>query len=388
LLADYNNEYKAHYELCKTLPEGVEKPPYPKVNVLGRKKKLNALKKEDLSLKTLMDTPYVILQMATNDLDSAFQRYFKAKKSGDVVRKIAEAKAKSPGKYARYIAKSLDRGKVGQQLDPFYPRFKSRFDDNKFSLMGNIKIESGRIKLPVIGWVKVPEKDYIPTNPVKICYASISQAGGAWWVSVTMKVDYTPSDTLQPVTLGVAVGISNLASTSTGSVYPNPKALAKFERTKKHIKKELSRRSHEDEKGKIIRGKNWKKTRAKLSRIERKIAAVRRYHQHNTSRAIVDTLPEKIVLSSIDIKKLVQDSPIAKQIHDAGMFEVQRQIEYKAAWEGIEVIKVKEGAPVARTCSTCGSEHTVYRSGYTVCLDCDARIHSGINTALNLEKKG
>jgi len=64
--------------------------------------------------------------------------------------------------------------------------------------------------------------------------------------------------------------------------------------------------------------------------------------------------------------------------------EIQRQIEYKAAWEGIRVVYVR-AANTSRTCSKCRSinKNLTYERAWT-CPNCGARHDRDLNAALNI----
>jgi putative transposase len=64
--------------------------------------------------------------------------------------------------------------------------------------------------------------------------------------------------------------------------------------------------------------------------------------------------------------------------------EIQRQIEYKAAWEGVRVVYVR-AANTSRTCSKCRSvnKNLTYERAWT-CPTCGARHDRDLNAALNI----
>lgn len=413
-LSQYNAEYKEWYlnvfspwwETVKHLDKKEMKgrPQSPRMNArVVRKKQLTALVKrqsrrrgeceKDPILDLIASVPYTIVESVADYIDGAHTRYLKAKKDKVVDRIIAERRRRNPVSFALRYAKMKSRGLVGDQLDPFYPRYKSRFDDVSFTLRNSIHVEDGRIKLPVIGWVRLAENGYLPCKPKKICFATISEHAGDWWISLSVEVDVEPPGRLNPVTLGVSLGVMDLAATSTGFYYENPKVLDGFLKKRARLGRELARRQEyietvgKDGKTTKRRSKNWIKTKEKIGKIEAKIANIRRHHQHNASRQIADMLPEKINVSGYDVSAVLEDNPAARHISDAGIGEVRRQIEYKAGWNGTEVDGI-EFVKVSRVCSICGSENgriSYARKTYT-CHSCGNEIRATINTASNLAK--
>lgn len=417
VLADYMADYQIWHAAFKQakdaglIPEKIQKSDWPGIQQacvdagivlpmkpqpsgrVARKKKLNAEKKVSPKLQFMASYPYVILESAVDDFDAAMKRYIDAKKTGLVERRIAERLSKRPDHYKRRLAKMLEKGRVGEQLDPYFPRFKRRDDDVSFTLRGAVKVESDRVKLPVIGWVKLAERGYIPNNPIKICDATIRHDGRDWFVSVTCVVDIEQPE-LHPVTLGVSVGVMDAAATSTGRVYENPRVLAQYERKKKRLNRELARRGHRNDdhsmnwgtKNDPVKNANWLKTKQKIDALDRKIANVRAHHQHNTSRWIADTHPERIVVKQMDIQGMMSDvpHPVAKSLADAGMGELTRQIAYKAEWTGAQV----DSATGAIRCSQCGSENIKinYGTRMMTCGACGHTMRASVNIAINLSK--
>jgi putative transposase len=64
--------------------------------------------------------------------------------------------------------------------------------------------------------------------------------------------------------------------------------------------------------------------------------------------------------------------------------EIQRQIEYKAAWEGVRVVYVR-AANTSKSCSSCRSvnKNLTYERAWT-CPNCGARHDRDLNAALNI----
>lgn len=373
---------------------GMALPIKPRANGrVERKKRLNAEKKTDPKLIKITKYPYIILQSAVDDFDAAMKRYADAKRSGLVSSKILEWLA-DPVKAARYKrrrAQKMEKGCIDDELDPVFPRFKRRDDDVSFRFTGDTVTFSPAgdlVKLPVIGWVKIAETHYINTTPDKQCDVTISQSGDNWYVSVSV-VESKEQPELQPIALGASIGVVDLVATSTGAIYENPRAYKKFEDKKIRLQRELARRSHKDADGKLIRGANWKKTKAKLAKLERQIANVRKHHQHNATKRIADTLPSVIVVKDMEVQDLQQkgNRHVNRGIADAGMGEVRRQLEYKAAWNGTAVIGCKEA--VAEVCSQCNQPTVTidYSTKQMRCSSCGHTMRASINMAVNLSRK-
>ena len=117
---------------------------------------------------------------------------------------------------------------------------------------------------------------------------------------------------------------------------------------------------------------------------------------HKTSKTIINQAKESnsgIVMENIKgIRKLYQKgngqgSFYRSRLNSWSYFELQRQIEYKARWEGIPVIYVK-AAKTSSKCAICGSPITECTQRKVYCHKCDKLMDRDENAALNIVKQG
>jgi putative transposase len=119
---------------------------------------------------------------------------------------------------------------------------------------------------------------------------------------------------------------------------------------------------------------------------------------NNISASIVNRAKEKrlrIVMENIrGIRKLYRKgngkgNEYRAKLNSWSFYELQRQIEYKARWEGIPVAYVAaRGTSV--NCSICGSRTTTYPNGRRTlhCSKCGISIDRDVNAARNILAKG
>lgn len=339
-----------------------------KPNKFEQKRRFNAAK-DDFCPWT-RDYPYVLMQEEFDNVDAAYKNFFRR----------------------------IKNGKGGKEAG--FPKFKKRGDRGSFTLRGSIRVEDGRIKLPKIGWVNLAENGYIPTD-LEVKYAVVSERAGDWFVSVLVEEDAPDPLPIDGNVLGIDVGIKTSAVFSDGREFENVAALRNKERKMARLQRELSRRK----KG----SSNWKKTKAKISKMHRKIADTRKHHQHDISRAATDGGSRIVVLEDLNVKGMMSTpkpkengnggfskngkaakSGLNKSLSDVGLSEIHRQIEYKAGWSGIEVIKADRFFPSSKTCSGCGYiDRELKLSDRTYkCPNCGLEIDRDFNAALNLAAYG
>ena len=316
-----------------------------KPNMYEQKRRFTALKKEQFPW--IDQYPYEISESSFENLDAAYLNFF---------RRVKEGKEKAG-----------------------FPKFKSRHSSSlSFRLRRNIVVDAGKIRLQRIGWVRLAEKDYIPAGRCKILSATVSESAGDWFVSVNVEMSI-PEQTPTSSTIGVDMGIKSLAVCSDGKTFDNPKTLDKYSKRLARLQRELSRR---------VKGSNNRlKTKAKIAKLHRKIADTRKHTLHNISRYVTaNTMPKIVVIEDLNVKGMIANRKLSKAIADSAMGELRRQIEYKAAWNNIEVKTADRFYPSSKTCSNCGNikiELSLSERTYT-CAGCGLTIDRDLNAALNL----
>ena len=316
-----------------------------KPNMFEQKKRFNAEKSE--VIPWVNDIAYTAQEEEFRNLDVAYKNFFRRIKNGS--------------------------DKKG------FPKFKKRGVNDKFSLRGCIHIENERIKLPVIGWIRLKEKGYLPINGIKILKVTVSKRASRWFVSVNVEQNIPDPEPHNGRPIGIDVGIKTLAVLSNGKTFENPKITDKYARKIARLNKELSRRK----KG----SKNREETKVKLQKAYAKIANVRAHATHNISTyAVKKTNTRTVVVESLNVTGMVKNHHLAKAVSDASFGEIIRQIKYKADWNGVEIVEAGAFYPSSKTCSRCGSvkaDLTLSDRTYK-CNNCDFEIDRDFNAAINL----
>lgn len=263
-----------------------------------------------------------------------------------------------------------------------YPKFKSRYDRQSVRYqLDQRQIErtyrAGEwLKLPKLGRLNI-RWSQIPTDIPKM--ATVSKTpDGRYFVSFACEVEIAPLP-LTGKTVGVDLGIKDVAITSDGWKSGNPRHLkARLRHLKRH-QRALSRKQ---------KGSNRRRRqRLKVARIHARIAASRADFLHKTTTALVRRA-DGIALEDLHVKGMVKNHPLAGAIADVGMGEFRRQLEYKAAWYGRTVEVIDRFAPTSKTCSECGvvQDKMPLRIRQWTCPDCGTPHDRDINAAINILK--
>lgn len=97
-----------------------------------------------------------------------------------------------------------------------------------------------------------------------------------------------------------------------------------------------------------------------------------------------------IVIEDLCVKGMVRNRKIARAVSDAGMSELRRQLEYKAALRGVQVIIADRFFPSSKTCHCCGGHNPQVVLGVDewTCPHCGAVHDRDLNAAISLETYG
>ena len=93
----------------------------------------------------------------------------------------------------------------------------------------------------------------------------------------------------------------------------------------------------------------------------------------------------------LQIKNMVKNHHLAKSISDVSWYELTRQLEYKAKWNGRKYIKIDTFYASSQLCSVCGYQNpdTKDLSVRTwICPKCGAEHDRDINAAKNILTEG
>jgi len=263
-----------------------------------------------------------------------------------------------------------------------FPKFKkkSHAQSIRYQLDQRIVLNNFRagelLKLPKLGELKV-KWSQVPGGIPKMVTVSKS-ASGKYFVGFMCEVEQG----LMPMTgkvVGIDVGIKDVVVTSDGFHSGAPKYTYYYQRRLKKAQRVLSRKK---------KGSNgWKKQRIVVARIHETITNSRKDFLHKLTTKLVSE-NDVICVEDLNVSGMLKNRKLSKAVADVGIFELNRQIEYKAQWYGKEVVKISRWFPSTKTCSSCGEikpmklSERVYECGCGLSLDRD------LNAAINIKMAG
>ena len=272
---------------------------------------------------------------------------------------------------------------LGRAFDNFfnkrarYPSFRRKGRDDRFSLSNDqFRVEDKRIRIPKLGWVRMCEA---PRFTGRIMSASISRVADAGYASVTVDIlELSLPSAENQDAVGVDLGVSALATLSTGERFAGPKALRTLWPRLRRLSRSLSR--------KVKGSRNRVKAKLKLARLHARIGNIRRDSLHQLSTSITRRF-HTIGIEDLNVKGMLANGRLARAISDMGFYELRRQLEYKAAWRGGQVVVTDRWYPSSKLCSSCGYrlEALSLAIRHWACPGCGTAHERDVNAAINLK---
>ena len=258
-----------------------------------------------------------------------------------------------------------------------YPRFKKKgSSSNSFTIDAGgkpINLGGKLHKFPVFAWLKTHEN--LPICSTK--KITFSEQGGDWFVSFLIEVDFLPTNKSQEK-VGVDLGISKLATLSSGVVFENPKAYSKALKRLARLQRDLSR--------KVFQSRNWYKAKLKVQLAHRKVADIRCNVIHHLTSYLAKNHGE-IIMENLRVKNLMKNRRLSKALSDAAFGMIRTQMEYKIQRYGSVLTLADRFFPSSQICSKCGHRQKMPLSLRVYnCSHCGMKGKDrDLNASLNLE---
>lgn len=324
--------------------------PFPKAGELSTR--LITRAKRTVERSWLGEVSAVILQQSLRDAEAAYKNFFA----------------------------SLKGNRKGPKMGS--PRFKTRKDTRqsiRFTANARWSItDSGRLRLPKIGAVKVKWSRTLPARPASVTV--IKDSAGRYFASFVIETQPAHDAQRMPstaATVGLDLGLTHFAVLSDGRRIDSPRFLRRAEKRLKKAQRSLSRKR----KGSM----NREKARLKVARAHVRVADARREFHHQLSTKLISE-NQGIGVEDLAVSGLAR-TWLAKSVHDAGWSRFVAMLEYKAARYGRILVKIGRFEPTSQKCSICGVKDgpKPFHVREWTCVACGTVHDRDVNAAINVK---
>ena len=325
------------------------------INDNDLRKEITQLKKDELSW--LNKVSYNVAKQAVKDCCNAFKNFFKA---------LADQ-----------------------------PKFKSRKKSKPsfYNDTAKLKVKNKSELIEKVGWIKTNEQ--IPMG-VKYINPRISYDNKYWYISVSIEEDQ-PTVQLTDVSIGIDVGIKDLAVCSNGMTFKNINKSKEVRWLKKSLKRKQRKVSRKYEMNKIKKGgenccqfkktKNIIKLEKQIKLIHRRLSNIRLNYIHQVTTKIVKTKPSRVVMEDLNIKGMMKNKHLSEAVAEQCLYNFKIIMKYKCKFYGIEFVEADRYFPSSKTCSSCGSiKKDLKLKDRTYKCSCGLSINRDYNASINLSR--
>ncbi len=292
--------------------------------------------------------------------------------------------------------------------DKGFPKFKKKKNqDVKAYFPKNNKtdwtLERHKVKIPTLGWVRLKEFGYIPTNSI-VKSGTVSQKADRYYVSILVEerdIEISNGNTGIKIFnhnnegVGIDLGIKEFAVCSDGIKFKNINKTSTVKKVEKKLKREQRKLSRKYESLKI-RNKNIKEGRATRQNIQKQIVKVQKLHQrlanirtdyiNKTVSKIVKQKPSYVTIEDLNVKGMMKNKHLSKAIVSQKFFEFKTKLISKCKQNNIELRIVDRFYPSSKTCSNCGKvKKDLKLSDRIYKCDCGFTIDRDLNASINLK---
>ncbi len=303
--------------------------------------------KENKETEWLKEVNSQSLQMSLKNMDEAFVKFFREKKG--------------------------------------FPKFKNKHGSRQsFSIPQGIKVdwENQRVSIPKLKNIKFA-LDREAEGEIKSAVVSRTPTA-KYFISILVDTGMKPPKKhkiQEETSVGVDLGVKDFAITSDGEKVKNPKYL------KNHLfrLKKLQSRASKKRKG----SSNRRKGNLRVAKLHEKISNQRTDFLHKVSSKLISE-NQTICLEDLNVAGMLRNHKLAQSISDCGWSKFNEFLEYKAEWNGVNIVRIGRFEPSSKMCSKCGwvKRDLTLKDRKWQCNECNVVHDRDINAAKNILQIG
>lgn len=274
------------------------------------------------------------------------------------------------------------------------PKLKKKGFAQGIRFPQGFKIERNGVYLPKIGWVgfRVSKRGSGRALEGTVKNVTVRLESGKWYVTFQVEREVAEPVHEHPNSaVGIDLGITRFAALSDGSFVDGVQSFKKHEPRLATLQRRLAR--------KVKFSANWRRAKARITKIHARIANVRRDALQKASTTIgknhaVVVLEDLCVANMSASAAGTREEPgrnvraksgLNRRILDQGWSEFRRQLGYKLAWSGGTLVLV-DPRNTSRACNACGHVSVENRRTQErfVCVRCEHAANADTNAAKNI----
>ena len=335
------------YNFCLEKKINAYKESKKSISKFDLMKLLPVLKKEK-ETSFLKEVNSQSLVTTINNLDSAYQKFFKEHKGFPKFK----SKRNTRGSFQVEQSTKVDFSKKKVYIPKFREGIKCKFH----------RFFNGKIKTSTIS--RTPS--------------------GKHYISILVELDEdNPSKKSidKSKAVGIDLGIKDLVITSDGKKYSSNKFIKRYSNELAEAQRHLSRKK---------KGSNtWNRQRIKVARIQEKIRNCRADKLHKITTELVKNY-DVICCEDLNVIGMEKNHHLSKFINDASFGMFVTMLTYKAAMNDKQVVKIGRYYPSSKTCHCCGyiNKDLTLKDREWICPKCGTKLDRDVNAAINILQEG
>lgn len=279
-----------------------------------------------------------------------------------------------------------------------FPKFKRKQTKESFTVQINLKsidITNGTITLPKLGKVKcVYHRDILGTLDKPALYVTVTRTTTyQYYISFKSEIYMPDSPTVKATesnTIGVDLGVKDLAITDQGVKYGKVGIDRKLDKRIKHLQRRLLKKTG-SKKGET-KSHSYIKLQMKLNRLNERKARRREHYQYNIAKELTNGNCVYIGLENLNVKGMsrkggARKTGLNRNMANNALYTFKQRIEFKARRSGKMVVYVDRYFPSSKTCHCCGYKKVdlALKDRYWVCPECGTKLDRDTNAGINIK---
>lgn len=264
-----------------------------------------------------------------------------------------------------------------------FPKFKSRKNHQSYTtncVNTNINLDSGSLKLPKVGKVKIKKHREIPEN-YELKSVTVSRtATGKYYASILFEYEKKVQTVKPENIVGLDFSMKELFVSSDEQFADYPR----------YYRRALEKLAKEQRKLSLCKkgSNNRNKQRIKVAKIHEKVASQRKDFLHKISRQITNAY-DAVFIEDLNMKDMSQALNFGKSVADNSFGMFVSFLKYKLEDQGKQLMKIDKWFPSSKTCSKCGSvKKELLLSERIFECECGNILDRDINAAINIKNEG